>query len=992
MEDGDDDFGDLYADVEVEANSAINVAPQFSQAQCHRDEIGKQDGDNDKVCVDVDIDEDDDDDDDDDDDLDIVLNSDDDSARQGDGFTIARNSTNLRSRELEDEDDGAEEFVVGNSRSLYKYLRSQPAAFGSDLKGIRCMKAAYLSREDGAYWQQMGSRSMGPQSAQRFSLPRARNILDVNIDVFEHKPWKHPGADLTDYFNFGFDEDSWKLYCNQVDEYRHRRSVSRGTPPPESEPAQSIQVDKVYKNQKLSQMKGQAIQVEDSIFERQSSMDIRRQLNRDSDVIQVLIILDPEDTSVPEESNHGDVSGDDVTDHISFSSASEEESVEWNCAETDMQPPKMRSGSENHEIHQVLTIKNIRTSNDMKESIFVAESSEAGKSPANHSKSFEDDACIDRRKVYTHDRCLTELTRSVKPDYHHSDDLNKSDDKRAPDENRYHARRLGGDRKHGDRIYHKRCNNRAYNNGTHKDFNLKSHHENEYIISRRMDDKRKSGEHRSHVRHNHGFFAMSDEGHSTFRQRLHAFDPYNKENVSYTKSEVPSDYYGERFCGYEDWDTEKFGANMDRTDFRSSEEDEYYDEQNRYFEDNRMMAGDWCHNEKGQKKGANRYFRNKGEIDEFNAEPGNYDDIHGEKFGHFTYNDRQRNDAEYRWEFRGAGRNKRACSVSSELDNPLLKRDNEQSFGSQSPEESHINNYRWHGNMMPKNSFYRRDESYEGQYFEPFDREDYMIYMNGHVDMRRRRCHWQSEIQREDEVMFRHEDAKVYAHRNSFPFEKASRGKRFVSEPDKVEGLIDDPYVVDSELVDGSGYIKKLTDDQHANGFRYYKQKNDVFSGNKCVETHGKSRARLPLSSRKSHSVVGEVKSSGKHKKRKKMYPHTCSDDKNAQADERKAINEGLDIEEGQIVTEEVEVGPTLAKPRAHINRPGNQNGKPEFDNTRILEAMARMEKRRTRFNEPIPITRNDTDSLIKLTVDLIQETATNKQQRPARKRRWGGS
>ena len=38
-------------------------------------------------------------------------------------------------------------------------------------------------------------------------------------------------------------------------------------------------------------MKGRTIQVEDNIVERQSSMDIRRQLDRDSEVIQVWIFL-----------------------------------------------------------------------------------------------------------------------------------------------------------------------------------------------------------------------------------------------------------------------------------------------------------------------------------------------------------------------------------------------------------------------------------------------------------------------------------------------------------------------------------------------------------------------------------------------------------------------------------------------------------------------------------------------------------------------------
>lgn len=41
-------------------------------------------------------------------------------------------------------------------------------------------------------------------------------IYDYDIDTMcEDKPWRMPGADLTDYFNYGFNEDSWKVYCNK---------------------------------------------------------------------------------------------------------------------------------------------------------------------------------------------------------------------------------------------------------------------------------------------------------------------------------------------------------------------------------------------------------------------------------------------------------------------------------------------------------------------------------------------------------------------------------------------------------------------------------------------------------------------------------------------------------------------------------------------------------------------------------------------------------
>ncbi|VDD83843.1 unnamed protein product [Mesocestoides corti] len=31
----------------------------------------------------------------------------------------------------------------------------------------------------------------------------------------EEKPWKRPGADITDYFNYGFTEDTWIQYCEK---------------------------------------------------------------------------------------------------------------------------------------------------------------------------------------------------------------------------------------------------------------------------------------------------------------------------------------------------------------------------------------------------------------------------------------------------------------------------------------------------------------------------------------------------------------------------------------------------------------------------------------------------------------------------------------------------------------------------------------------------------------------------------------------------------
>ena len=64
---------------------------------------------------------------------------------------------------------------------------------------------------------------------------------NIDIDSLQDKPWHKPDADPTDYFNYGFVEDTWRLYCRKQQEVR-RRGAERGgghtapqeqsTPPP----------------------------------------------------------------------------------------------------------------------------------------------------------------------------------------------------------------------------------------------------------------------------------------------------------------------------------------------------------------------------------------------------------------------------------------------------------------------------------------------------------------------------------------------------------------------------------------------------------------------------------------------------------------------------------------------------------------------------------------------------------------------------------------
>ncbi|CAH1117847.1 unnamed protein product [Phaedon cochleariae] len=47
---------------------------------------------------------------------------------------------------------------------------------------------------------------------------------EFNVDSLEDKPWRKPGADITDYFNYGFNEDTWRAYCERQKRMRVNES------------------------------------------------------------------------------------------------------------------------------------------------------------------------------------------------------------------------------------------------------------------------------------------------------------------------------------------------------------------------------------------------------------------------------------------------------------------------------------------------------------------------------------------------------------------------------------------------------------------------------------------------------------------------------------------------------------------------------------------------------------------------------------------------
>lgn len=69
-----------------------------------------------------------------------------------------------------------------------------------------------------------GSRVSPATNGPRFA-PGQRNPMEIDIDALEDKPWRKPGADPTDYFNYGFTEESWRAYCSKQVQMRMEMSM-----------------------------------------------------------------------------------------------------------------------------------------------------------------------------------------------------------------------------------------------------------------------------------------------------------------------------------------------------------------------------------------------------------------------------------------------------------------------------------------------------------------------------------------------------------------------------------------------------------------------------------------------------------------------------------------------------------------------------------------------------------------------------------------------
>ncbi|XP_028060879.1 FIP1[III]-like protein [Camellia sinensis] len=668
MEDIDDDFGDLYADIEVQASKAVNDNSNFSRLYIEQDDNNTKCIDSVSKNVDVLIQDDDeakrassvgvDNGSDSEDDLNIVLN---DVDGDGDGsvYPVARGVKGIDEVEVEEEeeeeDGGLEVLAEGDGLELspngrgmgsergnggkgsyqsqylqYKYIRPHAASFPSNSKtNGSAVVAPYSSASVRGDWddnkcnQRMASSSLVAQSGHNFSLPRYRTILDVNIDTFERKPWRHPRADITDFFNFGFDEESWKCYCNHLDQLRQQTSLLTRTSVHDfSKPKDAYEAGAEYETgsretmpekvahigqwgtvspaskiayretKQLEVPKGRVIQVEDNILERQPSMDVRRLVDRDPDVVIQIAVQDSmedssgsgkveltlKDGSAHEASENEDFGLDDdrVVHHFGSGSGDElsREFSEENVKRSGRHFPKRCSqvtnpsnpvsvdsdihGSDqisdvNGHFHRKVTgsssvgnAEAMETSNNTKEKVcrdtcnaapymgetesLLGEQTQSSSYSGSHCEASGDDASTDP------ERFQNNLKRQSPNSVTELKEL-ATCDYYHPNDSKNHR---GRTKSHDCKYY---ARNRSpipqdlkhYNRRLNGVSELKSHHDYEYASPLSNTDRI----------YDSNYTAV---GHSRHDKRHHGLDSFDREDFTYYKeSKFSFNYYGERF-------------------------------------------------------------------------------------------------------------------------------------------------------------------------------------------------------------------------------------------------------------------------------------------------------------------------------------------------------------------------------------------------------------------------------------------------------------
>ncbi|WCJ23314.1 FIP1 [Euphorbia peplus] len=1116
-----DDFGDIYTDVECRASSSINVVQEEGEekgGECNFDtSVNAGENPSEKSSNSESDSE---------DDFNIVLNDEDCK-----GFSGA--AERGVGAEDDEEEDGPNSSGIGHRGEQgngvndgYQHKLKQYGSLfpnnqiNQSVGGAPCSsKSARGPWEDNRCKQhevsntgqvasiRSSSNFVASHGGYGFSLPWNRTILDVNIDAFEEKRWRYSGVDISDFFNFGFDEDSWKRYCISLEQlrqqlYLHNRfhnhdfshltqacdikEAESGRPPESSAQVGSSSKFSNTGEKRLELPKGRAIQVEDGSGERQSKMDIRCPRIWDSDVVIQINVQDPRENcsgSGEDKFDHTDNFGlesstdrnlnmDDVRDVKDSDSSSADESLEdFRSSKTNLAP------GDPHEDHKV----DVQTSEEISEATETV-------------KKVEEE---NGKTICKSDQQLTEIEVSVGERSHLSLTLSCSESESEASEDtvynlpeashRFLSRQSSvpkllesdaSDRKSPKRnVPIKKQDNRQHCSRRRSPTSDRRRH-----LNRRLHNVSRGRKHPD-IYSDASPMNRDNLSIDNCRQmeRIHDFGYHNRHNFSRDQPREFSDrhdfsrdqprelsdgYSGEKFA-------KVYNRNLHGKDtrlrynhsFRSEVEpqqrrnwtEENFHERHIWFDDKEGLSEDWDSGERSRsprgmssltygksrrlhskhknlndsniqwRRKRDRFESVKQTDDEgFLLDHENEDYAMLRKYGRSllfnskreSFNDKYENHihSTRKEAYLCERRDRYDYSPPMNLENPWcmeiedgywdLDTDNLSYWHHKEPYAG--NNRRLSDKMSPRSDICdpRLAERYgqeldcgkyrDGNFVESYndcdDIEGDIVYTGDQADIGWRKYSWKSRILHEVECesILRQQDDISY--RSSVSYENSSRHERFQSN-----------YRSTGDIQLESRRFKMFKGDTNASFIS--RKPHMTFRGE-----HDPTAWRY---SNPAGLICGEGKSSGrrmhgantmangKHeltdqkfvKEQKGLRDFSGTQTRRAIGDRKDddkppfkfpgtAWNGNLDIEEGQIVSEKL-----IREERPEIKNVGTKDAVDKgYDEQQIQATLAKMERRRQRFQDPIT-SKKETEPQ----TDSVADTLGKKQERPARKRQWGG-
>ncbi|KAJ8982060.1 hypothetical protein NQ317_001469 [Molorchus minor] len=129
---------------------------------------------------------------------------------------VQQNGDDSEKEDLEDDSDDDVNVVIGD-------IKTTPPAYTS-LNIKRGGLLTSVGDKNKSVPQQQQSGKFAVEEFDHIGTINGVPATEYNLDSLEDKPWRKPGADITDYFNYGFNEDTWRAYCERQKRMRVNES------------------------------------------------------------------------------------------------------------------------------------------------------------------------------------------------------------------------------------------------------------------------------------------------------------------------------------------------------------------------------------------------------------------------------------------------------------------------------------------------------------------------------------------------------------------------------------------------------------------------------------------------------------------------------------------------------------------------------------------------------------------------------------------------